>query len=189
MDATVAALGSCKAKVTWDQLMSVDVWYCVLMWSYFGTVVHLLWLLQGAGVTVAAVLSTSCCGSLVFLIYKIPLIIMCDCTLNTGRRLLLTHLLYSSAALQFWVGRSSNRWRLICCREKYKFCCLFKHFQTRLTISVHISVGWCQCFCSGHVIIGAHFSLWKKKRLGLKLKESDFYRLLEKDLFSDLCPT
>lgn len=44
-------------------------------------------------------------------------------------------------------------------------------------------------FCSGHVIIGARFSLWKKKRLGFELKESDFYRLLEKDLFSDLCPT
>lgn len=38
------------------------------------------------------------------------------------------------------------------------------------------------------MIIGARFSLWKKKHLGLKLKESHFYRLLEKDLFSDLCP-
>lgn len=58
----------------------------------------------------------------------------------------------------------------ICCCEKNKFCCLFKHFQTRLTISIRISVGWCQCFCSVHVIMGGCLSLWKKKHLSLKLK-------------------
>lgn len=152
----------------------------------------LLGFLEGADINIAAVLSTL--RSLVFLIYKIPSIIMCEYTLNTGQSccwLICSTVLQTEQLgnLLVWVGQSSNCCRLICCREKNKFCCLFKHFQTRLTISVHISAGWCQCFCSGHVIIGARFSLWKKKHLGLKLKESHFYRLLEKDLFSDLCPT
>lgn len=116
--------------------------------------------------------------------------------LKHGTKLLLTHLLSSFAG---WasgkaagLGRTELQllWTNLLPEKKTKtFCCLLKHFQTRLTISVHISAGWRQCFCSGHVIIRARFSLWKKKDLGLKLKESHFYRLLEKDLFSALCPT
>lgn len=166
----------------------------VIRWNSRSSLNDLLWFLEGADVNVDAVLPTLRWGSLVFLIYQFPLIIMCEYTFNTEQSccwLICSAILQTEQLgnLLVWVGRSSNCWRLICCWEKNKFCCLFKHFQTRLTISVHISAGWCQCFCSGHVIIGAHFSLWKKKHLGLKLKESHFYRLLEKDLFSDVCPT
>lgn len=75
-----------------------------------------LFCLEGAGPNEAASLSRRRSPRL--------LIITCDWTLNV-----LTRLKPAGS------GRAAKP-RLICCRERNKFCCLFKQFQTRLTKSV-----------------------------------------------------